>query len=374
MKQARSVAAFILAFALVLRADDTVPPQTEFENCGLSVSDSWLVLPFESGFHDRVGQVKHSADAVHAETISRRDLRFEIQGDRRNLDGLTDKLLVDDNQLNQYITQSRSLSKDDPAYSQIVDLYNAAAELHNSLTANIDSQQKDLDNATAKLGQVPDSRAAYTNLVMDVAGQGESIARAYATLAQDRSLTQAITTANLNTQPPLKLGPTPDFAADLDFLRKGVTDVVDSPVPVRRDPSNDELYVQAVINGSVTDEMMWDSGADQVAISTNTAKQLGIHFTDQDPTFEVGTAGTDTVKVHQATLKSIRLGGFTVRNVTCIVLPDGLSGHIDDLLGDTFQTHFISRMDQVTRQLQLTPADSSVLVGAIPHELSGADK
>jgi clan AA aspartic protease (TIGR02281 family) len=370
MMRARAIAVLSLMLAIIARADapSTDSPQTIFDNRGLIQSDVWLVLPYESGVHDGVGQAKQKADSVHVETTSRRDLRFEIQGDKHTIESLLDNLIDADNQINNAIATRRQMSKDDPHYGQLIDLYNAALKSRDAASRQIEDAQKDEDNAQKQLGEVPDARPEYANLIMDTATQAESVAKAYAALAQDSQLTQAIASANTTASPALKLGPSPIFAADLDFLRKAVKDVIDSPIPVRRGDNN-ELYVQAVLNGTVTQEMMWDSGADLISLSAETARQLGIHPTDHDPEIEMGMAGGQTVKVREVILDSVRLGGFTVKNVPCVVLPDLPHGHADDLLGDTFQTHFISRMDQRTQQLQLTPADSSVLVGAIPHDL-----
>lgn len=371
MMRARLISALALGIAIIARADpagsDSTSPQAVFDKFGLTQTDAGLVLADESGVHDGVGKVRQEAETVHVETTSRRDLRFEIQGDKRNIESLLNNLVSADTQINRLIATRRRMGADDPNYPQLIDMYNAALTRRDSLSQQVNDQEKANDDAQTRLGQVTDSRAEYVNLIMDVATQAESVAKTYTALSQDRQLAQAIAAANTTASPPVKLGPSPTFSADLDFLRSAVKEVVDSPIPVRGKPDEDALYVQAVINGTVKVDMIWDSGADDVALSADTARQLGIRFTDQDPTLEVGTAGSDTIKVHEAMLDSIRLGGFTVRNVRCIVLPDNSSGHVDDLLGDTFQTHFVSRMDQRSHELQLTPMDSSVLVGAIPH-------
>jgi len=371
MMRARLISALALGIAIIARADpagsDSTSPQGVFSKLGLTQSDAWLVLPDESGVHDGVGKVNQEAQTVHVETTSRRDLRFDIQTDKRNLETLLGDLVNADTQINRLIATRQRMSTDDTDYPRLIDMYNAALKHRDSISQQVTDVEKAEDNAETGLGKAPDSRAEYVNQVMDVATQAESVARTYAVLSQDRQLAQAIADANTAASPPVKLGPSPTFSADLNFLRSAVKDIVDSPIPVRGNQNEDALYVQAVINGTVKVDMIWDSGADDVALSADTARQLGLRFTDQDPTLEVGTAGSDTIKVHEAVLDSIRLGGFTVRNVRCIVLPANSNGHVDDLLGDTFQTHFVSRMDQRSHELQLTPMDSSVLVGALPH-------
>jgi clan AA aspartic protease (TIGR02281 family) len=369
--RARLISALALGIALIARADpagsDAASPQGIADKFGLVQSDAWLVLPDESAVHDGVGKVKLEAETVHVETTTRRDLRFEIQNNKRNLETLLGNLVKADTQINRLIATRQHMSTDDSQYPQLIDMYNTALKQRDSISQQVTDVQKAEDDAQARLGKAADSRAEYVNDVMDVATQAESVAKRYAALSQDRLLAQAITDANAAGGAPVKLGPSPTFAADLEFLRGAVKDVVDSPIPVLGNPDEDSLFVQAVINGTVKVDMVWDSGADVVALSAETAKQLGIRFTDQDPTMDIGTAGSETVKAHVAMIDSIRLGGFTVRHVPCIVMPENSNGHVDDLLGDTFQTHFVSRMDQRSHELQLTPVDSSVLVGAIAH-------
>jgi hypothetical protein len=49
------------------------------------------------------------------------------------------------------------------------------------------------------------------------------------------------------------------------------------------------------------------------------------------------------VKCFVGTIRSIRLGEFSVDNVICIVSPPGVPA--GNLLGGTFQSHFIIKLD-----------------------------
>lgn len=147
--------------------------------------------------------------------------------------------------------------------------------------------------------------------------------------------------------------------------------VVTGTVPFQKSEGVGQLFVQAVLNGKLTTTMIWDSGADIVTLGPATWKALGIHATDKDPTMVMRIADGSQVNEKVVELDSIRLGGFTLRNVECVLVPDipGVS-KVDDLLGDTFQSHFLSRLDQRTRQLQLTPIDSSVTLGPVAEPLA----
>lgn len=45
-------------------------------------------------------------------------------------------------------------------------------------------------------------------------------------------------------------------------------------------------------------------------------------MTDKDPTVEATVADGRTIRAKQILLESIRLGGFTLRDVECDVMPD----------------------------------------------------
>jgi clan AA aspartic protease (TIGR02281 family) len=359
-------AALTFAAAIVTRADDPASPDPIFANRGLTTSDVWLVLPAETDVHNAVWKIKQKAQTVLTETTSRRDLRFQIQKDRHDLESLIDNLVAADRQIDRLIATRQHMSQDDRDYNLVIGMYNDALTRRDSIADRINSTRHDMDDSQTKLDQVLNSRGDYSNSVMDAAAQAESLAADYARLSQDNELTTALAAANANAHPPLKLGPSGVFTADLEYLRKAVKDVVDSPIPVRRG-ENSELYVQAVLNGKVPDEMIWDSGADVILLSAETARGLGLKLTDQNPEVDMGSADGKIHKAREALLDSVRLGGFTVKNVICFVLPDTGNGHETDLLGDTFQTHFVSRMDQRSQQLQLTPIDSSVQVGPTPQ-------
>jgi len=60
------------------------------------------------------------------------------------------------------------------------------------------------------------------------------------------------------------------------------------------------------------------------------------------------------------TLKSIQVGMFTVNDVECLVLPKDLK-EVDPLLGDSFQSHFLAKLDQNGGELRLTPLDGNLV-------------
>jgi clan AA aspartic protease (TIGR02281 family) len=346
-------------------------PQSIFQDRGLTQSGFWLILPNEAGVHDGVWAIQQADEGIRSESAGRRNVRFELQNGRRALDGLEDQFIAANTQLTQSIENGKNIDKKN------TDLYNQWIESNNELQGKravlaikIDKEQRALEDLKNREGEVENSRARYISLVMDIGTKAESVAAAYAALAHDAELTSAIAQVNQASQPPLRLGPTPAFLDDLNFIRKCAKDVVSGTVPVEKTRSIGGLHVQAVLNGKVTDTMVWDSGADVVVLSAATGKTLGLTMTDKDPTIVATVADGRTVRAKQILLESIRLGGFTLRDVECDVMPDiPGAGATDDLLGDSFQSHFLSRLDQRTGQLQLMPIDSSVTLGPVAEPL-----
>lgn len=374
MRKSTAIIACILAILATMQIGSATAqtssktPDNVFDDRGLTKSGFWLVFPNESGVHDGVWALKQADQGLRTEASGRRNLRYELDTGRKSLDSMEDQYVALTSQYKQAVDNGHDINKKD------LDRYNANIELQNLLYAkmnvlwiDIDKQNHALDDLKQREEQVEDSRGRYISLVMDIGTKAESIAAAYQTLIHDDALQSAITQANQTAQPPLRLGPSPGFQDDLAFIRKCVKEIVTAAVPVQRTQSGG-LHVQAVLNGKVTDTMTWDSGADVVSLSYETGKALGITPTGKDPTIEMSGADGSTFKAHLIVLDSIRLGGFTMHDVDCVLLPK-TRNPAPDLLGDTFQSHFLSRLDQRSGQLQLTPIDSSITLGPVAEPL-----
>jgi clan AA aspartic protease (TIGR02281 family) len=365
------LAAWVCLLLAATQPTGATSPESVFRDRGLTPSGFWLILPNEAGVHDGVWAIQQADEGIRGESAGRRNVRFELANGRRTLDGLEDQFIAANTQLTQSIEKGKSINqKNTDLYNQWIESNNELQGKRDVLAIKIDKEQRSLEDLKNREGEVEDSRARYISLVMDIGTKAESVAAAYTALTHDSELTTAIAQVNQASQPPLRLGPTPAFLDDLKFVRKCAKDVISGTVPVEKTRSIGGLHVQAVLNGKVTDTMVWDSGADVVVLSAATGRALGLTMTDRDPTIEAIVADGRTVKAKQILLDSIRLGGFTLRDVECDVMPD-IPGApaTDDLLGDTFQSHFLSRLDQRTGQLQLMPIDSSVTLGPVAEPL-----
>jgi aspartyl protease family protein len=102
-------------------------------------------------------------------------------------------------------------------------------------------------------------------------------------------------------------------------------------VALRADPMG-HFETNIMINGrSVT--AVVDTGATTVAISADTARQLGVHPPQSAFTLPISTAN-GTLRAAPVMLNEVRVGGIAVRNVQAVVVPGKALGIT--LLGMTF--------------------------------------
>ncbi|HXR24288.1 MAG TPA: retropepsin-like aspartic protease, partial [Candidatus Binataceae bacterium] len=182
---------------------------------------------------------------------------------------------------------------------------------------------------------------------------------------QDAALTGAIAQANAGADLSLTLGPSVQFTNDQEFLHDAAQKIVSASVAVQKTNTVGGLHVLPILNGRLTVSMTWDSGCSYTQLSSQTAAALGVRLTDQNPSTELIIANGAKIKGKLAVLDSVQLGPFTLHGVLCHVLEGDHESSVPDLLGNSFQSHFLSRLDQQSGRLQLTPIDSSVDIGTI---------
>jgi clan AA aspartic protease (TIGR02281 family) len=352
-------------FAAGTRADapaEAQKPEAVFKNRNLSRTGFWLLLPNEAAVHDGVWALKQADEGLKGEAAGRRNLKMELDASQKRIDAYQDQYATISAEYEKAAQMSKGINKSDTAlYNQWNDQKNSLAMQSNVLIDKIDREHRAMDDVKTREEQVEDSRGRYIGLVMDIGTKAESVADAYAKLAQDAELTAAIGKANVTATPQIRLGPSTAFQEDLKFIRTCVKNVVTGAVPIRKSPSG-TLYVEVELNGNVPATMQWDTGADFVSLSPKTWHALALD-TSKFQNIPMRIADGTTVQAKQATLDSVRLGAFTLRDVDCVLMPDIQGANANNLLGDSFQSHFLSRLDQRSGQLQLTPIDSSIVVG-----------
>jgi clan AA aspartic protease (TIGR02281 family) len=336
-------------------------PEAVFQGRGLTHSGPWLVFPAESEIHDRVWALKQTDDAVRGTTGTHRSLLPDVE---RGLNSLSELEKQRDTVLKGL---DRFKNKQD---DQSVDAFNNTITQADVLWSKAIKQSESIDGLIEREGQVEETRARYIGNLMDATSKAEALAAEYSRLSQDSDLTAAILQANSGMRAgggrPISLGPSVTFSNDLEFLHGALKKIVSAWVTVQKTSSVGGLHVLPVLNGKLTAPMIWDSGCSDAQLSMETARALGLKITDMDPTVEAKIANGSKVKGKVVFLDSVQLGPFTLRHVLCEVTVDDQEGSPSpNLLGNSFQSHFLSRLDQENGRLQLTPIDSSVEIGTI---------
>jgi clan AA aspartic protease (TIGR02281 family) len=337
---------------------------------GLTRSGSYLVFSFEADIHTRVRQLRVLKLKVSNADWDQRQAEYQIHQDREALDALSNQYLTGADQYVQMAERLKSTSLNDANYNSLVETWNDTMKRLDAVQDAIDKRNAELVDLEKRDADYGAARMDYIDLTMDVGTEAESVQAAYNRLASDKQFVAGLNAANAKGTTSVRLGPSAGYSDDLQLVRQCAQEAMRHPPQLLPATDDGEPHVRVVINGSFTDSPIWDSGASEVVLSADTADKLGLVITDQTPSGEATVADGRTVKVKRLVLKSIRLGTFTVFNVPCAVLPADAGKSVEDLLGDTFQRHFVSRLDQQQGKLELSPADPSAMQGLLVEPLS----
>ena len=199
------------------------------------------------------------------------------------------------------------------------------------------------------------TREEYIQYVLDMREMADGIEQQYATLAADADVQAALKKLNAASDKTFKLEPSRSFQSSLKKL-KGIQDsVLSEKIPLRTEGNS--FYVSVVINGKHTQEMVVDSGASIISLPHQVAVACGIEPKDSDPTIQLVIADGSVIHGKAKTIKSVRVGKFTVEDVECAVL--GLEAtHATPLLGMSFLGQFKFELDAQAKTLTMAKVDT----------------
>jgi clan AA aspartic protease (TIGR02281 family) len=341
-----AMAVLLVGGSLAISADPPAasppaPGADVFKDKGLVIAENRLVLPVEAELKEQVRQLRIAKAKATTEANNRKSVDAAVVSDKEKIKELN----------TEYARANDLLSTTaDPAkQNQIIGRANA-------ITTATKQLQADLDSQIEKQKELTVAKEAYIELVADVSKNIDTDEHAYDDISKDTDVASALGEYNATAKLKLKLGPTSEFTDNLKFVKRTLADVSIEVVQVSTEHGVPE--VEVVLNGKTKQMMVWDSGATSVVISTELAASLGMHPGPRDPVIKAKLADGHIVSGHQMTLKSVSVGVFTVNDVECDVMdPDVKDEAL--LLGDTFQSHFLSKLDQGGGTLRLTPVDNN---------------
>jgi aspartyl protease family protein len=190
----------------------------------------------------------------------------------------------------------------------------------------------------------------YTTAVNDLFERMEITEKHYEALAADPDVVATLARINAEAHFPVKLGPSAQFATELASVRREHEKV--RAAAIKFDLEGGVPVVHVTLNGTLPWKMVLDSGAAEVTLTFEVAQELGLTPEASDPTMRMRSADGKVTVARLKTLKSVKLGQFTVENVECVVLPEGVPG--SNLLGATFLSRFVYQMDLNAGEVHLS--------------------
>lgn len=220
---------------------------------------------------------------------------------------------------------------------------------------------KDLEDQAGK--QSITGKTKFVDGLMDLNGKATAVNTKYATLAKDAAVKAAVTRAGAKG-----VGPSPEFAAASEELKRWQGGVESEAIPLRREGG---IFTADVLLNGERFTMCVDTGASLVAIPGEIADKLKMVPTEKDEPIQLRLANGSVIQGREMTLTSVRVGRFTVPDVRCVVLEKGLPD-APLLLGGTFLNHFIVKLDPTQAELHLTEVRQGGAAKPAPPAPAGA--
>ncbi len=194
------------------------------------------------------------------------------------------------------------------------------------------------------------TRETFLEAVLKLRKSADSIAAKYEESAQDQEVVKAVAGMNEAIPGTYVLGNSRTLATSIRQLEKLEEQIFSESIPLRSDGGT--LYASVVIDGQHTHEMVVDSGASIISLPADLAGRCGIQVSPSDRTIVLELADGSRIPGKLVTIKSVRVGRFTVENVECAVL--GVQAvNAEPLLGMSFLENFKFEIDAQSSTMTL---------------------
>ncbi len=268
---------------------------------------------------------------------------------QRAIRELTEQRIV----LNQQLAQAANVAQN----NQLVAMVNGVTDrlnLLNQMQADPAAKQQ-VDAQAARW------RESYVQAVLELRQLVDATTKAYDDLVGDAGVKDAIEQVNRRTKAKATLGPSRSFLANVALLEKAEAKVLTESVDLRKEGGI--FWVDVTFNGKVSRPMAFDTGASDVVIPADLASLIGLTPGKDAPVVKCRVADGSVVEARRMTVPWMRVGKFTVKDVTCIVMPADKKD-VPPLLGQTFQRHFILKFSPDSGKLVLSKVEDAEAAGA----------
>lgn len=315
------------------RAADAKDP---LKDAGLTKAGDYYVLPDETAVIDGVKSLRATKVDADKESKSRKSIELQITAKK--------KIMKDADKEWHELEDRLSLVTDVGIHNRIVTRMNRLVVDHKQAM----SDEKDFEEKAGKLPTTAKNK--FVDEMLALTPKAEEVEQKYKTFAADAGI-KAELAKPAATGAKSALGPSPEFTAAAADLKKWQSEVESEAIPLRESGGGTHL-VDVLLNGEHF-LMGVDTGASAISLTPEAATKLNLNPTEKDPVVEVHLADGNVIEGHEMTLKTVRVGRFTVEEVRCIVLSK-VSNDAPLLLGGSFLNHFIVKLDPAKNELHLT--------------------
>lgn len=327
------------------RGADRGAAKKRLDDAGLKVSGGQVVLAEEPILLRDLGRSttlraamqKAARDlAAYDGAVARgRDLQTKLRGDQLRLNGLL----------------AGSTNADPAAYNRLVASVNTIQAQLGQIEADRDKVE---EQGRTLRAAVNEAREAYLQHVLDLRKRADALEAAYAARGGDEAVRTAVAAAADAAGKELAFGPGSGFRAALKKLADLEEGILSESVPLVRDRGT--LAASVVVNEGKPRSMIVDSGCSTLLVPAPLATEFDVVPTVGDEEVQCFMADGRVVRGVRKTLRSVRVGRFTVDNVECVVLgPEAVNAEL--LLGMGFLRNFKFEIDADAATLSLVRID-----------------
>ena len=303
---------------------------------GLTRSDDVYVLADEKPVLDGMTSLRKTKLQADKETRARHSIEMRIAAKQR---------IAKDTDKEWHALETRlTLVQDVEVHNRIVLRMNRLVADHKEAV----EAQKDLEDEAGKVSTT--GKTQFVDDLLALNAKSDAVSQKYESLAKDDAVISAIAKANAAAASKARLGPSPAFTAASEDLKKWQSAIDSEAIPLREE-SGIHL-VDVWLNG---DHFLMgvDTGASAISLPAEVAEKLKMVPGEQDPTVELSLADGRVIEGKEMSLKTVRVGRFTLNDVSCVVLQPGLN-KAPVILGGSFLNHFVVKLDPAANELHLT--------------------
>ncbi len=346
LRWAAGFSVLLAASAAASAASDS--PEAALKARGLKRVGSTYVLASEGDVQKKAVVLKAMRNQLVLAARRQAAVDMEVQDQKgmvrellRQRVALNEQITAFDQQLRNMGTPAQGNLYAITQRNEVVAQRNEAVNAYNGLADNI----KLLQSGTVGDPSIGDKirsdisrrREVFIQAVLEMRQLVDAAAKSYAELADDATIKAALEELGKASKAKPRLGPSAQFASNVKMLEQIERSVISDSVDLRK--QGGVFWVNATFNGKVIRPMVFDTGASLTTIPARLAEEIGLKPSPSDPIVRCETADGTVIEARQVTIPTMRVGRFTVNDVTCAVMPAG-KGNITPLLGQSFHRHF----------------------------------